>query len=136
MFKMFSTMTLFGLLTVPAIHAQSSQPIQAYVPFSFTVRDTTMRPGNYRLTYNSISHILSIRGTDRQPGQAFVLASPGGVTAGPANLVFHCYDKSCRLAQLWQGSNAGGSGVKLWQNEPERRLAFLTRVVPITNPAK
>lgn len=135
MFKIFSTMTLFGLLAVPAIYAQSNQPIQAHVPFSFAVRDTTMAAGNYRLTYDSISHILSIRGVGPNSGQAFALAWPAASTDGPAKLVFHCYGESCRLSQVWQGSNLGGTGLRL-SNEPERRLAFFTRVVSIANPAK
>ena len=51
MFKMFSTMTLFGLLTISAAYGGSSQTLKADIPFAFMVRNTTLAAGNYQLTY-------------------------------------------------------------------------------------
>jgi len=136
MFKIFSTMTLFGILTVSASHAQSNQPIQAHVPFAFTVQATTLTPGHYQLTYSSSSHILSILGLDQDSGGAFVTALSVTAASGPGKLVFNCYNKSCYLAQVWQGATAGGAGLRLPHTEQERRIAVLTRAVSITIPAK
>jgi len=136
MFKMFSTMTLFGLLTVSTAYAQSNQPIQAHVPFAFTVQATTLTPGNYQLTYSSSAHILSIRGLDQNSSGAFATALPARAASGPGKLVFNCYNKSCYLAQVWQGATAGGAGLRLLHTEQERRIAVLTRAVSITIPAK
>ncbi len=69
MFKMFSTMTLLGLATFSAAYAQSSQPIQAKVPFAFMVQDTTLAAGNYQLTYNNNAHSLTIRGLGPELGR-------------------------------------------------------------------
>ena len=48
MFKTFSTIAVLSLLTLSAAQAQSEQPIQAKVPFTFTVQNTTLAAGNYR----------------------------------------------------------------------------------------
>jgi hypothetical protein len=136
MFKIFSTMTLFGVLTVSASHAQSNQPIQAHVPFAFTVQTTTLTPGNYQLTYSSSAHTLSIRGLDQNSSGAFATAMPAPAASGPGKLVFNCYNKSCYLAQVWQGATAGGAGLRLPHTGQEHRIAALTRAVSITIPAK
>ena len=38
-YKVFTTMTLFGLLILPVAHAQSSLPVQANIPFDFGVKN-------------------------------------------------------------------------------------------------
>jgi hypothetical protein len=136
MFQTFSTITLLGLLTLSAAQAQSEQPIHAKVPFAFTVQNTTLAAGTYRLTYKQTAHILSIRGLDQNPGAVFTLAVPSTDANGPAKLVFNCYGKTCYLARVWQGDHAGGRGLQLSQNEKQRKLSFLTRVVSITVAAK
>jgi hypothetical protein len=136
---MFSTMTLLGLATISAAYAQSNQPIQAKVPFAFTVQATTLAAGNYQLTYSNTAHILSIRGLDQNSGAAFVTAVPADASAslsGSGKLVFQCYGKACYLAQVLRGGPNGTRGLKLRQTEPERVLAFATRVASVTIPAK
>ncbi len=127
MFKTFSTMTLLGLLTFSAAQAQSEQPIHAKVPFAFTVQDTTLAARTYRLTYSQTGHILSIRGLDGNSGAAFTSAVASASANGRGKLVSHCYGKNCYLAQPWQGDQTGGRGLRLPQNERERRLSALTR---------
>lgn len=142
MFKIFSTMTLLGLATLSAAYAQSSQPIQAKVPFAFTAQNTTLSAGNYQLTYSNITHRLSLRGLDQNSSAAFATAIPAtasGSSIDSARLVFQCYGKSCYLALVWRGSNGGGwglEGLELPQSDSQRTLAFQTRVVSITIPAK
>jgi hypothetical protein len=139
MFKMFSMMILSGLATIPAAYGQSTQPIQAKVPFTFTVHDTTLPAGDYRLTYSDTASILTIRGAQGTPGGAFVRALPQsapGASEQSAKLVFQCHDKSCYLAQVWQGSISGDRSLEVPEPAHERRLAFETRVVSITLAAK
>jgi hypothetical protein len=67
MTKMFSTIILSGLAMMSTAYAQSSQPIQAKVPFAFTVQGTILAAGNYRLTYSdthgsSTSEVSKARG--------------------------------------------------------------------------
>lgn len=136
MFNTFSTITVLSLLTLSAAQAQSEQPIQAKVPFAFTVQNATLSAGNYRLTYSQTAHILSIRGLDQNAGAAFVRAMPGVGADGPSRLVFKCESKSCYLAHVWQGAGAGGRGLQVPQAERERTLSFQARVVSTTMAAK
>jgi hypothetical protein len=139
MFKMFSTMTLLGLASISALYAQSGQPVQANVPFAFTVQDTTLLAGNYQLMYNNTAHILTVRGLDRNSGAAFVIAqrtTASERSSRSGRLVFQCYGRSCYLAQVWHGGFDGNRGLKLRPAESERKLVFATRAVSITIPVK
>lgn len=136
MFKTFSTMTLLGLLTLSAAQAQSEQPIHAKVPFAFTVQNTTLAAGSYQFTYSNTAHILSIRNLDANSGAVFTSAVANASAGGSGKLVFNCYGKSCYLARVWQGRQAGGRGLQLRQDERERRLSSLIRVVSVTIAAK
>lgn len=134
MFKTFSTITVLSFLALSAAQAQSEQPLQAKVPFAFTVQNTTLAAGNYRLTYSPSSHILSIRGLEQNSGGVFMQAMASADADGSGKLVFNCYEGSCYLAQVWQG--AGGRSLQVPHAERERRLSFQTRVVSMTMAAK
>jgi hypothetical protein len=134
MFKMLLTITFFGWLTASAVHAESSTPIQARIPFAFTVQKTVLAAGNYQFTYNSTAHFLTIRGLDRQRGGVFVEGVPTGVAEGPGKLLFDCDGKTCYLAQVSQGAAAGGGSWRIRPARQERRVALLTRVISRTIP--
>lgn len=139
MTKMFSTIILSGLAMMSTAYAQSSQPIQAKVPFAFTVQGTILAAGNYRLTYSDTARILYVRGVEGTWGGAFVLARPEsapGASKQSAKLVFQCHDKACCLAQVWQGSISGDRRLEVPQPARERELGFKTRVVSMTIPTK
>jgi hypothetical protein len=134
MSKMFLKLTLFGLLAGVAAHAQSSQPLQANVPFAFTVRQATLPAGSYRLTFARNGYVLRVQGVNNPADNALTLAAPGSDPqgrAGAARLVFHCYGKGCYLAQVWDGG-AAGTGLELPHTQQERRLAFQTRIISMT----
>ena len=132
MTKMFSTMTVYGLLTVSAAYAQSEQPIQAKVPFAFRAQNSTLAAGSYQLTYSTSAHTLLIQRLDLNSKGAFAIAVP---TIGPealgesGKLVFDCYEKTCYLARVWQGRIGSGVGLKVPHPKPEREVAFATRVI-------
>jgi hypothetical protein len=138
MFRIFSTMILAGLATIPAAYAQSGQPIEARIPFAFLVNDATLAAGKYQLMYNHSAHSLLIRGLDGNPGGAFVTAIPTSAPESSASpsLVFECYGKSCYLARVSQGSIGSGRGLEVSEPQHGRKLTFETRVVYITIPAK
>jgi hypothetical protein len=139
MFRTFSIMSLLGLATISAAYAQSGQPIEAKIPFEFTAHRTTLSEGTYRLTYNKSAHTLYMRGLDQNSRAAFVFAQPAiafGSSNAPPKLVFECYEKTCYLARVWQGSIGGDRGLEVLHPKYRRRLAFETRVVSITIPAK
>jgi hypothetical protein len=139
MIKMFSTMTVCGLLMTSAAHAQSGQPIQAKVPFAFIAQNTMLASGTYQLTYNTTAHRLMIRGLNQNAKSAFATAVPTSASSSRdefGKLVFRCYEKTCYLAQVWQGSIGSGRGLEVRHAEPSGKLALATRVVSITIPVK
>ena len=136
MFKMFSTITVFGFLTMPAAFAQSEQSMQARIPFAFAVQHKTMAAGNYQLTYNSTAHVVAIRGLDERSSGVYALVSATGAASGEGKLLFHCVDKSCWLAEVRQADSLGGGGLQLRQTERERKAMFLSRVVAVAVAAK
>ena len=136
MFKMFSTITLFSWLIVSAVHAQSSIPIQARIPFAFTVQKTVLAAGNYQFTYSSTAHVLAIRGLDRQGDKMFVEGVPTAVSAGPGKLRFDCSGKTCYLAQVSQGITAGSGSWRIRPTGQEHRVTLLARVISRTIPTQ
>ena len=135
MFKMFSTIALFGLISVAAAQAQMPQPVEADIPFAFQVEHKLLSPGTYRLTYYH-SGFLFVQRHAAHAETAIALAKadidPQG-TSGSARLVFECYGNTCALDHVWQGATAGGEGLEVARpRSPERRLSLLTRVVTIT----
>jgi len=138
MFKMFSTTALLGLATISA-YAQSSPPIQAEVPFSFIVQDTSLPAGNYQFTYNSSAQRLLIRGLAQSSEGVFATAVPAIASessdASP-RLMFECYDKTYYLEQVSQAGISGTGAVKVPQGTEEHRTALLTHTASIAIPAK
>jgi len=139
MIKMFSTMIFSGLAMISTAYAQSSQPIQAQVPFAFRVQGATFAAGKYRLTYSDTAGILAVRGVGATSGGAFLRVMPEsapGASRPSAKLVFQCYDNACYLAQVWQGRIGGDRRLEVLQPTRERELAFETRLVSITSSHK
>lgn len=138
MFKTFST-TLLGLLALTSVWAQSSESIRVKVPFAFAVQNLNLEAGNYSLSYNHTSHLLSIQGLDQNVGKVFIPAIPSVASQssnGTAKLIFQCYGEACSLAQVWQGPKSGNRGLTIRPNEQQRALAFSSRAVSITLPAR
>jgi len=138
MTKIFSAVILSAVAMMPSAFAQSSQPLQAKVPFAFSVQNTSLPAGNYQLTYNNTAHSLWIRGLDSNSKGAFVTAIPADASEASdtsGKLMFDCYGQSCSLAQVWRGGNAS-RGLKVRQSEQLRALSFSVRRVIVTIPAK
>lgn len=135
MSKMFSAIAVSALLAGSIAFAQSSKALQANVPFSFTVHNTTFSPGAYRVSYETVSHVLFIRQLSRSAENALFIATPDSDpkgTRGQSRLVFSCDARgACNLAQVWQG---GGQGSGLVLPERERKLSFETRVITMSLP--
>jgi hypothetical protein len=134
MTKMFSTMAIYGLLTVCAAYAQSEQPIQAKIPFAFRAQNTTLAAGTYQLTYGTSAHRLMIRGVDQKSDGAFAIAVPAsdsGARGESGKLVFDCYEKTCYLARVWQGTVGSGRGLEVPHPKPGREIVLTTRIVTI-----
>jgi hypothetical protein len=138
MFKMFSKLSFFGSLMISAACAQSGQPIQARIPFAFTVTNTTLPPGNYQFTYGSSAQRLTIRSRDGNSAGIFVTALQTATSESSTEqgrLIFDCYRHACYLAQVRGGSLAGKRGVQVLGSEPGRTLGISARIVAITIPS-
>lgn len=139
MLKSLSTMTLVGVACLSAAFAQSAQPLQAEIPFAFTVQGSILPAGSYQFTYNNTSHRLSIRGLNQNSGSVFATAAPMSASnhsTERARVAFHCYGKTCYLAEAWQDSSLGDRGLEVFETEHERRLAVAARVIAVTIPAR
>ena len=137
--KILSTMILSGLTMISTAYAQSSQPIQAKVPFAFTTHGTTLSAGKYQLTYSDKAGVLYVRGLEGTSTAAFLPARPEsapGASKKSAKLVFECHENLCYLTQVWQGSIGGDRRLEVLQPPRERELSFETRVVSMTIPTK
>jgi hypothetical protein len=125
-YKVLTTMTLFGLSIVPLASAQSSQAVEADIPFDFGVQNTVLPAGTYRLTYNLGTRRVSIRDLD-QRGTAMVLQSAVGVDPKglqqnkKAHLVFNRYGNTYFLSQMWQGNDTT-NGLELGKSRGERHI--------------
>jgi hypothetical protein len=135
MFKTFSV-TLLGLLAVSAVRAQSIQPLQVKIPFDF-VENTTLEAGSYRLTFNSISHLLLIQGLGAKRGGVTVFADPVVAPHSSSNLgelIFQCRGDDCRLARVWRGAVEGG--LEVAQSRHKRAVAQAGRPTLVTIPTE
>lgn len=123
--KVFTTMTLFGLLILPLAHAQSSQPVRANIPFDFGVRNRVMPAGTYQLTYSPLTHFLSISGVDDNFNIVVWTYSSTGANRprdGKGKLVFNHYGGTYFLSQLWQGPGQPAA-LEVDKTSRERNLA-------------
>ena len=124
-------LTLVGVLSLLLVAgsalAQSRGDITADVPFNFTVNQTTMPAGSYRIsTLGNGNSTLLIQNRD---AKAVKLVSPNAVEAlKPANktkLVFHCYGGDhCFLYQIWVSGAVRGQ--QLPKSDVEREVAANT----------
>jgi hypothetical protein len=122
-YKVFTTMTLFGLLIVPLAHAQSSRPLRADIPFDFGVKDKVLPAGNYQLIYDNSRGGVFISGLDQNGGAFASTILTGAVRQRDetALLVFNRYGHTYFLSQVWQGAG-GRSVIELPKTRSERDL--------------
>lgn len=132
MFKTFSTMTFLGLLGLSAVRAQAGQGLEAKIPFEFTVRNASLPAGTYNVKYDNTTQVLSIRGW--RLGAAATTEVPNARAKGPSELIFHCYNRACHLAEVSEG--AGGEALKIPQGPQEHQVMAVTRAVLMTARVK
>lgn len=132
MFKMFSTMTFLGLLSLSAVRAQAGQGLQAKIPFEFTVGNASLPAGTYSVKYDNTMQAVSIHGW--KLGTAITTAVPNARAKGPSELIFSCYNRACHLAEVSEG--AGGEALKIPQGRQEHQVMAVTRAVLMTARVK
>ena len=113
----------FCLLPKPAA-AQITRPIQADIPFPFTVADTQLPAGRYRIHVvdSSDLNIMQITSADRKTTVNFLV----GTATLPklptkTELEFHKYGDHEFLAQIFQQGEL--DGVQVFRSRAESRLS-------------
>lgn len=95
---------LASLLTTGGAFAQNSA--QGYVPFAFSVSNTTVPAGHYRIAVNS-AQSLTIRNLDEQKLTIFSpIAASAQANDSSCKLVFHKYGDRYFLRQVICPTNA------------------------------
>ena len=96
---------LASLITTGEAFAQSDSA-QGYVPFAFSVSNTTLPAGEYRIATNSAQSVL-IRNLDEPKWTVFSpIAGPTQARYGSCKLVFNKYGNRYFLRQVLCPSNA------------------------------
>jgi hypothetical protein len=122
LYSTFAMLSLFLMLAVVSVQAQSGGKLEVTVPFDFQIGDQTLPAGEYsikRLTQNS----MLVESAD---GQRSVIAqTPGAVEksgkAARERVVFRQYGDQYFLAQVWMVRDGAGRG--LIKSDAERQAA-------------
>src|ERR1700689_4586114 len=100
--------SILALLVAVAGHAQSSQLLNANIPFNFVVRGATLPAGHYTVNQGGAG-LITLKSPERK-ASAFLSAPAMECTGNQATsrLVFHRYGKTYLLSEIWtDGSNCG-----------------------------
>jgi hypothetical protein len=124
------TNKIFGLLALAALAGAVSVPLSAQslnltatVPFEFTVGDSPMPAGDYRLLSSGTPRLVQVRNEDTNSSVLTVTGSAYSgerSAAGSPRLVFNRYGDQYVLSQIWDGTSAGR---QLTKGRSERELA-------------
>jgi hypothetical protein len=117
--------SLFAILAVANLHAQTRREMTANIPFSFSVGDKSFPAGEYnvtRLNPASDKAVIEIKSADGRMGK-IMLTMPilSNKAREDAKLVFNHYGDQYFLAQVW--TPADNTGLELSESKAERTLA-------------
>ena len=110
-------------LSIVPTHAQQSERMTMTIPFAFSVGDTMLQAGTYRVWRTSATTGTYLISNVDGEGTA-VVSSPArlqGRGTGRAKLVFDAYGGEYFLAQIWMPMS--DSGTELVTSQHEERLA-------------
>lgn len=116
----YSVALLTTLLTLAAAAGQNDPGVlKARIPFSFVVAGRTLPPGRYLL---STLGEQTVRVASSHKPSAFVMTSrvDARVPSGSGKLVFHRYQNTNFLAQVWRAGS--GQGKQVFKSPVEEDL--------------
>ena len=96
---------LAGLITTGGAFAQNNSA-QGYVPFAFSVSNTTLPAGHYRIASNSAQSVVIRNLNELQRIVLSPIASPAQAKDSSCKLVFHKYGDRYFLRQVLCPANA------------------------------
>lgn len=112
-------------LTVNVAFAQSKCTSKANVPFSFSVEQKSMGPGQYSIIVTD--RVLEIRNDSTNETVELIAQHEESAKPQATRLVFHKYGDRYFLAEVWNATGqAGASGMELpaGKAEQETRAAY------------
>ena len=126
-YSTFAMLSLFLLLAVTSVQAQSGGSLQVNIRFDFQIGDKVLPAGDYTvrpLTRNTML-VKSTDGSEIQVAMAWDAVDPSG-KANRNKLVFHRYGNQYFLSQVWM--TRGGDGHELPTSKAEREAARAQRL--------
>ena|ERR1700693_4846517 len=112
--------SLIAVVAAVAVHAQSSN-FRVNIPFDFIVGSQTLPAGQYSVDQQSFTGAVILKCLDHKgAASAIGLPLPAGGAQNEKKLVFHRYNNTYFLAQVWR---AGAYGRKLPTTNQEHELA-------------
>ena len=100
--------------------AQLTMPVDANIPFSFVVGDTTLGPGKYVLTMQGDESILVRSANDHAAVDHIVIPAVTKSSPKATELIFNRYGNREFLTQVFLEGNS--NGVELTQSKLEKEL--------------
>lgn len=117
-------LSLFFMLAVVSVQAQSKGKIAVTVPFEFQIGSKTLPAGNYNVKPLSQNSML-LQSEDGQQRAIVVtnnrVQADANEKAAQERLVFHQYGNKYFLSQVWMVR--GGDGRELNKTDAERQAA-------------
>jgi hypothetical protein len=111
--------SIMALVLAVAGHAQSSQPLNANIPFDFVAGKATLPAGQYTVNQGGAG-LIDIKLADGKAGTfLFTLTEQCGGIQTASRLVFHRYGNTYLLSQIWTAGNDCGREVPLTSRERE-----------------
>ena len=108
-YTMIAMIVLLGCLAVSARAQCDSMQSVANIPFQFSVGQTTLPAGQYKLTcLNTEQRLLLIRSTEGKASAAIFMDSVTGTAQDHGKFVFHRYGSRYFFAQAWVGGSGDG----------------------------
>ena len=97
-----------------------SQVIQAKVPFNFIVSGKTLAAGEYTMITHA--HQLKIEDAGGRVVAMVLVSDSGRSHQGKGEIIFHCYQERCFLAEVWPTTY--GNGHELFTSRIELEAAL------------
>jgi len=139
-YKVFISMALFGLLTLPLARAQLNRTVGFEIPFDFGFGtwNTVLPAGNYEVSYVPANNALVIRGVHQNAISIVKPVEANLFQQGKEKLVFKRYGNTYFLSQVFRGTGTGTgrqlpkskSELDLISRGPARGVEYATIIVP------
>jgi hypothetical protein len=118
--KILSTLSLFVVLAVGSVYAQSDLRLKVNIPFEFSVGNETLPAGEYTVR-QMFQGVLMIQNEDRSATKIFsTIGAKARNIPNESSLVFHRYGDEYFLSKIWITGNE--TGREAFKSRAEKEL--------------